>query len=274
MATRKQLLSKPFAFFKRDFKVAISYRFNFAMQGFGIVMTTFSFFLLSKMLDGQHIAELTPYGGDYFPFVLIGIAVTDYLAISTNSFANEIRTSQMVGTLESLLVTPTSISTILLSSYFYKLISTSLRLLVYFAIGIFVFNIQFQTVNIFALGITFLLTLLPFFGLGLISASFILVFKQGNPVSSLLAISSRLLSGVIYPVAILPNWLRPLSEALPVTHGLEAIRQILINGAGLSDISRQLFFLALLSLLFLSTGFGAIHYGLKIAKKEGSLLQY
>ncbi|MCK5071321.1 MAG: ABC transporter permease [Desulfocapsa sp.] len=274
MSARKQIFSKPIAFFKRDFKIAASYRMNFVLQGFGIVMTTFSFFLLSKIIDGQHIAELAPYGGDYFPFVLIGIAVTDYLAISTTSFAVEIRTSQVVGTLESLLVTPTSITTILLSSYFYKLISTSLRLLIYFLIGTFLFKIQFQSVNLFALGVAFLLTLLPFFGLGLLSASFILVFKQGNPVGSLLAMSSGLLAGVIYPVAILPSWLKPFSDVLPVTHGLEAIRQILLNGAGLAEIAPQLFFLSLLSVLFLSTGFGAIYYGLKIAKKEGSLLHY
>lgn len=274
MPEKLPLLAKPMAFFKRDFKIAASYRLHFIMQGFGIILTTCSFFLLSKMFDGQDISQLAPYGGDYFPFVLIGVALTDYLTISTNTFATEIRTSQVVGTLESLLVTPTSISTILLSSHFYKLLSTSLRILTYFLIGVFLFGIQLQPVNLFALIVTFLLTLLPFFGLGLISASFILVFKQGNPIGSLLAMSSGLLAGVIYPVTVLPSWLKPFSDILPITHGLEAMRQILLNGAGLHEINHQLVFLFLLSILFLTAGFTAIYYGLNIAKKEGSLLHY
>ncbi|HIP82305.1 MAG TPA: ABC transporter permease [Desulfocapsa sulfexigens] len=274
MTENQPILAKPIAFFKRDFKIATSYRLNFITQGFGIILSTFSFFLLSKMFDGQHIAQLEPYGGDYFSFVLIGIALTDYLTSATNTFATEIRTAQIVGTLESLLVTPTSITTILLSSYFYKLVSTSLRILIYFLVGVFLFGIQLQPVNLFALIITFCLTLLPFFGLGLLSASFILVFKQGNPIASLLAMSSGLLAGAIYPVAILPNWLKPFSDVLPITHGLEAMRQILLNGAGLQDINKQLLYLSLLTIVFLTTGLGAIYFGLKIAKKEGSLLHY
>ena len=215
MTNKQPILSKPIAFFKRNLKIAISYRLNFITQGFGIIFTTCSFFLLSKMFAGHPIAELTPYGGEYFPFVLIGVALTDYLTISTNTFAQEIRESQTIGTLESLLVTPTSILTILLSSYFYKLLSTSLRVLFYFIIGSLLFNLQPHPINLFALIVAFFLTLMPFLGLGLLSASFILVFKQGNPVGGLLAMTSGLLGGVIYPITVLPDWLKPFSNILP-----------------------------------------------------------
>lgn len=274
MKTKQPLFAKPIAFFKRDFKTATSYRLHFATQGFGIIITTFSFFLLSKMFAGNEISQLAPYGGDYFSFVLIGIALTDYLTISTNTFANEIRTSQIVGTLESLLVTPTSIITILLSSYVYKLFSTSFRVFFYIFVGYFAFNMPLQPVNILALCATFILTLLPFFGIGLVSASFIIVFKQGNPIGGLMAMSSGLLGGVMYPVTVLPAWLKPFSAILPITHGLEAMRQVLLNGASIATIRNQLLILSILSVLSLATGLTAIYFGVKIAKKEGSLLQY
>ena len=274
MKTKQRLLAKPMAFFKRDFKTATSYRLHYATQGFGIILTTFSFFLLSKMFAGNEISQLAPYGGDYFSFVLIGIALTDYFTISTNTFANEIRTSQIVGTLESLLVTPTSIITILLSSYVYKLFSTSFRIFFYIFIGYYAFGMLLQPVNILALCIAFILTLLPFFGLGLVSASFIIVFKQGNPIGGLMAMSSGLLGGVMYPVTVLPGWLKPFSMILPITHGLEAIRQVLLNGAGIVAIRHQLSILIFLSVCSLATGIISIYYGLRIAKKEGSLLHY
>lgn len=268
------LFSKPIAFLKRDFKVATSYRLHFITQGFGIFLTTSAFFLLSKMFTGNQISQLDPYGGDYFSFVLIGIALTDYFTISTNTFSNEIRTSQIVGTLESLLVTPTSIITILLSSYIYKLFSTSFRIILYISIGYFIFNMHLQSINIFLLFIIFMLTLLPFLGLGLISASFIIVFKKGNPIGGLMTMSSGLLGGVIYPVTVLPEWLKPLSAILPITHGLEAIRQVLLNSAGYTVIRHQLLILLILTVFSLATGIVSIYYALRIAKREGSLLHY
>lgn len=267
-------LAKPLAFLKRDFKIAVSYRLQFIMQSFGILLTTSSFFLISQLFNGQNISQLAPYGGDYFPFVLIGIALTDYLTISTNSFATEIRNAQVMGTLEALLVTPTHITTILLSSFVYKLLSTSFRTLLYLLLGTFVFGTTFQDVHFLPLFISFILTLLPFIGLGLLSAAFIIVFKRGSPISMFMAMSGSLLGGVLYPVTVLPSWLKPVSSLLPITHGLEAMRQVLMQSATLQDIASQLYYLALFSIIFLVIGIYSTHKALKIARQEGSLLHY
>lgn len=269
-----QALAKPVAFLVRDFKLAISYRLQFFLQGAGIFVTTLTFSLFSRLLSGQNIPFLQPYGGDFFSFVIIGIAFSDYLVSSTNTFAGEIRTAQVVGTLESLLVTPTSIMTILFSSYMYTLFATSLRIVLYLILGAWVFGVHFQAVGPGTVLLTFFLSLLPFFGLGLLSATFILVFKQGSPIGGLVAVSSGLLGGVLYPVAVLPAWLKPISALLPITHGLEAMRQVLLNGAGLRDIQMQLFILLIFSVVLLSTGIGSIYFGLRVARKEGSLLYY
>jgi len=55
-------------------------------------------------------------GGDYFSFVLIGIAFSDYLGVGLGSFAGTIREGQMLGTLEAMLVTPTRVHSIILFS--------------------------------------------------------------------------------------------------------------------------------------------------------------
>ncbi len=269
----QELIYKPVAFIVRDFKIAASYRLQFVMQGFGVLLTSTIFYMFSRMIGEQKLASLESYGGDYFSFLLVGIALTDYLTISTNGFSNEIRNGQVVGTLESLLVSPTSIITILLSSYVYKLLATSLRILLYILLGIFVFDVSFQVGNVMGLFLTFVLVLLPFIGIGLISAAFIIVFKQGSPVSALLAMSSGLLGGVMYPVEVLPGWLRPFSEILPITHGLEAMRQVLLNGAGVVDIWVELVVLLGFSVVFLAGG-DSIGVAKKVAKREGSLLHY
>lgn len=268
------LIGKPLAFMVRDFKIAASYRLQFLMQSVGILLTTFSFSLIDKMFDGGSLPALAPYGGDFFAFVLIGIAFTDYLTISTNAFANEIRNAQMLGTLEAVLVTPTSIITILLSSYAYNLLATSLRVVFYLLFGTLIFGAQLRMPGLATFLITFFLTLLPLFGLGLLSAAFIIAFKRGSPINTLMAMGSGLLGGMLYPVSVLPAWLKPFSAMLPITHGLEAMRQVLLNGAGIFEIRKQLIILALFSILLLAIGIYALYASLKVARKEGSLLHY
>jgi ABC-2 type transport system permease protein len=265
---------KPLAFIRRDFRIASSYRLQFVMQAGGILLTTTTFAFVAKMLAGENMVALQPYGGDFFAFVIIGIALTDYLTVSTNVFAAEIRNAQVTGTLEALLLTPTSIITILLSTYIYRLLVTSLRTLLYIIAGMTLFNLQFHTENTLTILLAFVFTLLPFLGIGLLSASFIIVFKQGDPVSALISMTSGLLGGVLYPITVLPDWLQPVSWCLPVTHGLEALRQALLNGADIHAIGRQLMVLACFTLVFMTIGIYSLLNACKTAKKAGSLLYY
>ena len=269
-----RVLKKPTAFLKRDFIIATSYRLNFVLQLGSIFISTLMFFFLSRLVGEGIAGHLEPYGGNYFSFVIIGVAFTDYLSVSLSSFAGQIRSAQMQGTLEALLVTPTSVSTILFSSSLYNFFFTSLRVFLYLAIGVIFFGLNLHITSLLAFFVIMILTILAFSGIGLISAGFIIVFKQGSPITFLVTTASGLLGGVLYPVAVLPSWLEPFAYLLPITHALEAMRQILLNGATLAAVYDKALILALFTVLLLPLGLAAFGYGLKIARKEGSLIHY
>ena len=69
------------AFLRRDFKVALSYRVAFIMQIAMIFVAVPLFFFLGNVVDGAKVKSLEAYGGSYFGFLLIGVAllVTYYL---------------------------------------------------------------------------------------------------------------------------------------------------------------------------------------------------
>lgn len=267
-------LIKPLAFLKRDFLIDISYRLNFLLQIVGIFISTLMFFFLSRLVGSGIANQLEPYGGDYFAFLLIGVAFTDYLSVSIGSFASQIRNAQVMGTLEALLVTPTSVPAILFSSSLYNFSFTSLRVILYLTFGVLIFGLKLHVTSLFAFMVIMTLTILAFAGIGLLSAAFIIVFKQGNPISWLIGVASGLLGGVIYPVTVLPSWLKPCAYLLPITHALEAMRQVLLMGANFSAIYTEILSLSLFVLLLLPSGLLAFGYGLKIARKEGSLIHY
>ena len=117
------LLKKVFAFVKRDFQNEVSYKFSFLLQVFGIFINVSVFFFLSKLLGTASIPQLDQYGGNFFAFVLIGIAFNYYLSVALYSITQSIREGQMTGTLEALLVTQTEIPTIIISSSIYSFLS-------------------------------------------------------------------------------------------------------------------------------------------------------
>jgi ABC-2 type transport system permease protein len=262
------------AFLSRDFIVATGYRLQFVGQFVSILVATFMFFSLSKLIDQDSSPYLSAYGGDYFSFVLIGIALSDFLFVTVSTFAKEVRQAQMIGTFEAMLVTPTPISTILFSSYLYTFLSSLSRIMLYFVIGWLFFDFQANPEYLLLFIFTIIVSILPFLGIGLISAAFIIVFKQGSPVTWLVGTFSGLLAGVMYPVAVLPDWAQSVSNIIPLTYGLEAMRMVLLQGATVSDISMELTILALFTVVLLGLGLLAVNYSLRIARRDGTLLHY
>ena len=143
-------------------------------------------------------------------------------------------------------------------------------------ISIFVFglNLFITPMSLQAFLIVMVLTILAFSGIGLLSAAFIIVFKQGSPISWVMGTASVLLGGVLYPVTVLPPWLQSYAYLLPITYALEAMRQVLLNGATFSAIYKEMFALSLFVFFLLPLGLLAFGYGLKLARKEGSLIHY
>lgn len=267
-------LLKLWAFIKRDFRQTVSYRLNFIFSILGVFFSCVTFFFLSRLVEGRQIPSLAAYGGEYFSFVLVGIAFSSFLSVGLQSLADSISRAQTTGTLEALLVTPTNMTTVIFSSSLFAFLFAAVRVLVYFAFGILIFGVTFPHANIpLALGV-FALSTAAFTAMGMISASFVMVFKQGNPAGWIFGGVSTLFGGVIFPVDILPRWLQPVSSLLPLTHALEAMRRTLLTGEGLSELWRPILTLALFTAALIPIGVLSFWLAVRWAKKTGSLVQY
>ncbi|MBN2498004.1 MAG: ABC transporter permease [Deltaproteobacteria bacterium] len=268
------LLRKCWAFVRKDFLTDVSYRLAFAGQ---LVFTFFmvaAFYFFARMFEGHEIASLAPYGGAYFPFVLVGVAFSSYLGVAIRSFADTIRNAQVLGTLEALLVTPTPVGQVIVLSSVYDFLATSLRVVVTLAFGVFIFGVRFPDANWTGALLVLLLTIVSFSFLGVLSAGVVLAFKRADPSSWLVQGLSYLLGGVYYPVSVLPGWGQTLAQILPITHALEAMRRLLLTGASLAEVSGSL-----LGLIIFSAAAGPVSLlvfwaALRRVRREGSLSQF
>jgi len=272
--SKKNIFTKYWAFLKRDFINEVSYKFSFFLQFFGVFFSTLVFYFLSKLFEGSEIPYLKPYGGNYFSFVLIGIAFSNYLNVAVRSLSKNIRDAQIMGTLEALLVTQTEIPTIILGSSIYSYVFTSIQVIVYLLLGVFVFGINFGDANYLGAAIILLLTITSFGSIGILSASFIMVFKRGDPITWLINSLSWLLGGVFYPVQVLPDWLEKISYLLPITYSLEGMRHALLQGYSIKNLAHNIFALLIFSIVLIPVSIFIFSKAVNRAKVDGSLAQY
>ncbi len=268
------ILNRAVAFLRRDLRVQLSYRLATLLQILGVVFSVSAFYFLARIFGQAALPLLAEYGGDYFAFVLIGIAFAGYQAVGLSAFSEAIRAGQTQGTLEALLVTPTRLEGILAASGLWSFLQASLQVLLYLLFGVVLFGVPLSRANVGTALLILLLSIAAFTGLGILSASFVLVTKRGNPVNFVFGSLSVLLGGVYYPIGVLPAWLQPVSALLPMTHALRGMRLSLLEGAGLSQVTVELAMLALFTALVLPGGILAFRWALHRARVEGSLTQF
>ncbi|MCD6285319.1 MAG: ABC transporter ATP-binding protein/permease [Anaerolineae bacterium] len=275
LRSRLQELRKTMPIFlQRDLRTQVSYRLSFLLQLVGIFFSVTSYYFVGQVFGMQTNPYLAAYGGDYFSFVLIGIAFLGYQSVALYGFSNVVQSAQTTGTLEAMLTTPTRLSTILLGSSTWNFIFTSFRVLLYLLAGTLFFGARFTGANWGAALLVLLLTVTSLSAIGILSASFIMVFKRGSPINFLISSVSLLLGGVYYPVEVLPAPLQAVARLYPLTTSLQAMRRALLMGASLSSLAGDLAILLGFTLLLMPLSFTAFGYAVQRAKRDGSLTQF
>jgi ABC-2 type transport system permease protein len=270
----KQFLRVAVAALRRDIQSEISYRFSFFLQFVNIFFSVAVFYFVAQLLGEGINPYLEPYGGDYFSFVLIGIAFGSYFSVGLSSFSNSLRSAQMTGTLEAMLSTPTRISTIILSSSQWNYILTTLRVVVYLLIGALFLDVHLGNANYLAVLAILVLTVISFSSLGIIAAGFIMVLKRGDPVTWIFGTISSLLGGVYYPVTVMPEWMQILANWIPITYALRAMRLALLQGASFIELRTDIFALGIFCLVLLPLSLIIFAFAVRVARSDGSLTHY
>ncbi|MBP7750533.1 MAG: ABC transporter permease [Planctomycetes bacterium] len=110
-------------------------------------------------------------------------------------------------------------------------------------------------------------TFLTFLAVGMLSARFIMIFKQGNLVGALFGTSSYFLGGVLFLVEVLPAPFRWAAAFLPITHTVKALRELLLAQLEVAAILPTLRNLAIFIALTTSIGIAFFRYAVRRAKR-------
>jgi len=255
---------KALAFFKRDLTNDLSYKFSFAFQMADILVGVGCFYFLARVLGEAAFRKYGP-----FPFILIGIAVNGYMTTYLICFAQTIRGNQPLGTLKMVLVTPTSPVAFILYSSLYPAVRAALDITLYLLLGAII-GLSLVHANVPAMLVLFLLSVGAFGSIGILSASFTLIFKKGDPLLWLFTGLSGLLGGAYYPIEVLPRLLRYAAQLLPITHVLIGMRTALLGGVSIAQLLPQIGTLGLFDLVGLPLSLFAFSRGVRWMRAAGT----
>lgn len=258
-------------FFLRDLRIARTYRSPFILEAVEALFAAAMFFYAARFVDSPQLRASLPQGNSYFAYALVGFVFFDYLSAAMDTFDRTLLEARDTGTLEPLLVTQVSLPVILAGSALYPFASTTLRIAVYLGWGAVLFGFPLAAANWLSVVTVILSTLLAFSALGIFSASYLLLFKRGNPVKWLILGISSVVGGMLFPVSILPDWLQVIAHLNPITYALDAMRAALLDGASLPAIWRPLLVLLLSAAILLPLSMAAFAWALRRTKTNGTL---
>lgn len=264
-------LAKLSAFLRRDFLTALSYRAYLFSDLANLFLQAGLFYFVGRLVDP---AEMPRYDGStttYLEFVAIGLVLTAFVQLLTFRVSYAIRQEQLYGTLESLLMTPTAYSTVLVGSIAYDLAYLPFRTALFLLVLIATSGIDLAPEGLAPAAVVVLL-FVPFaWGLGAVAAAATVVFRRGTGGVGFATTVLGVVSGAYFPLSVLPDRVADVAELNPIALALEGTRGALLGGASWASLADRALPLAVASLAALALGVMAFHLAMRRERQRGTL---
>jgi ABC-2 type transport system permease protein len=262
------------AFLRRDWLVMLSYRVAFVGDLLAIAIQAVMFGFVAQLVDPSVLPTYNGVQTGYFEFVMVGVVIATVSGLLLQRVSTAIREEQMIGTLEALLVTPTSPTTVQAGSVAFDLLFIPVRMAGLLLVVTLTLGLGFDAGGTLP-SLTLLMAFVPFvWGLGLVAAAVIVTFRRGGGVIGFVMSILGLASGAFFPLALLPAWAQAVAELNPVAIAMEGTREALIGGAGWDGIGAAVLLLVPLSTAALLAGVAAFRAALGREHRRGTLGLY
>ena len=260
---------KLLAIVRRDVLVAIRYRAGFVTSVIGVLTQLAAFFFLSRAIG----PDFRPGGVEYFPFLLVGTGLYTFFVLSTQAFVSTVQEAQNTGTIEVLMTTSTAPAELIVLSSVSTFAAKLANLAIYLLAGVALFRAPIHA-NVISCLIVMASSMAIAMALGIAAASVQLTFQKGSAFVWLLGSVVWFLSGAMFPVESLPQWLIVLARWIPLTHAIEGMRFALLQGYSVSDMKPTLVALLAFSVVLLPLALAGLSFSLRRARRNGTLSFY
>ncbi len=254
---------------RRDAAIFFSYRLRFAAQLLSLCFSLVLFHFISRLVGSRAFA--TP--DDYYAFAVVGLVI---LAILNSSLAGPpaaVRQELVAGTFERLATTPFgavgTLLAMLLWPFCYSLFTGAAMLA--FAGAVFGLHVAWTAPLAIPLGALGALSFLPF-GVLLLAAT--LLFKQTASGVTWVIAGISLVSGLYFPVSLLPGWIRWASDVQPFTPATDLLRHVLVDSPLHDALWIDLLRLCAFAGILLPVAVWLLGRAIDLGRRRGTLTEY
>jgi ABC-2 type transport system permease protein len=259
------------AFLRLGIQDSIAYPLAFAISQMGAVIPALIYFFVAKLVDrsGPNV------GGDYYTFVIVGLVGVEILNAGLRSFSNEIDRAVRLGWFEMILVEPVRWSLLPFGMSQWPAVQSVIRSLLILSVSAGL-GAQLDLSGLAPSVWVLMLGLAGGLAIGIMSAALKVLAKSGDPILFVYSLAAQILSGVYFPIELLPGWVRSASWLIPHTYVVAALRRLLMVGGDRllgMELPQALLSLAAFSALALPLALWlyirAMEYGRKLGVLSG-----
>jgi len=204
--------------------------------------------------------------------LLVGAVIWAYLGIIFEILTETVAWERWEGTIEYTFMAPLSRPTHLLGMGIFAIGYGVVRAVLLFGAVAAFFSLSLPDANYAAALVLLMIASISFIGIGMMTAVLPLISPEKGTQLGFVAQGLLLVvSGVYYPVSVLPGWMQALAKISPATYALEGCRAAILDGAGLTDLWSDIWPLIVIGIIAVPLGLWTFRRGERYAKKHGKL---
>ena len=204
--------------------------------------------------------------------LLIGGVIWAYLGIVFEILTETVAWERWEGTIEYTFMAPLGRFTHLAGMGAYSVLYGLIRAVgLFLVVGLF-FDLSMPDADFLTALVVLLVASVSFIGIGMMTAVLPLISPEKGAQLGFVAQGVLLVvSGVYYPVDVLPGWMEKISAISPATYALDGVRRAILDGDGLSTMGPDLLKLAVIGAVCIPAGMALFSAGERYAKRNGKL---
>jgi ABC-2 type transport system permease protein len=204
--------------------------------------------------------------------LLVGAVVWAYLGIIFEILTETVAWERWEGTIEYTFMAPLSRPIHLFGMGLFSIVYGVVRAILLFGVVALFFDLDLSHADFVAALVVLLIASIPFIGIGMMTAVLPLISPEKGTQLGFIAQGLLLVvSGVYYPVDVLPEWMQWLATISPATYALDGMRDAIVEGQGLGVMWDEIWPLIVIGFFSIPLGLWVFHRGERYAKKHGKL---
>ncbi len=238
----------------------------------------FFFWTVANTLTIVFIAKGIPAAGGHIDveqittILLIGAVIWAYLGIIFEILTETVAWERWEGTIEYTFMAPLSRPVHLFGMGLFAIVYGVVRAVLLFGVVAAFFSLHLPDANYVAALVVLMIASISFIGIGMMTAVLPLISPEKGTQLGFVAQGLLLVvSGVYYPVSVLPEWMQAIAKISPATYALRGCRAAILDGAGLTALWADIWPLLVIGVVSVPLGLWVFHRGEQYAKQHGKL---